>query len=66
MLFTVEVEVARLVAVQQRAGGHHLRVKPRATRDQPMEVAAMPVSPIHHGRNAQSPVTEFLIYKSFF
>ena len=38
MLVVVEIEVARDVAVQQRAGRHHLGVEPGVARDQAVEV----------------------------
>ncbi len=55
MLLGVEVEVAVLVAVQQRAGGHHLGVEPGVARDQPVEIAAVAVGPVEHRRDRQAP-----------
>ncbi len=55
VLLGVEVEMARHVAVQQCAGRHHLGVEPGVAGDEAMEVSAMPIGPIHHGRNRQAP-----------
>ena len=43
-----EAQMAFHVAVQHGAGVDHLGVEQRARRQQPMEVAAMTVGPIHH------------------
>ena len=56
LLDRIEVEMARDVAVQQRAGRHHLGVEARARRQQAMEVPAMPVGPVHHRRDAEAPL----------
>ena len=53
VFFSVEAQVARHVAVNQRAGGHHFGVKQRVLGQQTMKIAAVPVGPIHHGRNRQ-------------
>ena len=42
------------VTMDDRARGHHLGIKPRAARQQAMEDAAMPVSPIHHRGDGES------------
>ena len=54
MLGRIEVEMARHVTVQQRAGGHHLGVEPCAARDEAQEEPAVPVCPVHHRGDAQS------------
>ena len=52
MLFLVEAQVALDVAVDQRAGGDHLRVQPRVAADVAVEHAAVAVGPVHHRGNA--------------
>ena len=54
MLGRIEAEQPRAVAVQHRAGGHHLGVEQRAARQQAMEEPAMPVGPFHHRRDAEA------------
>ena len=54
MLFGVEAQMPRHVAMDQRAGRDHLGVEKRVAGQQPMEVTAMPVGPIHHGCNAHT------------
>ena len=44
------------VAVQDGAGVHHLGVEQRAGCQQPVEVPAVPVGPVHHRRHAQAAV----------
>ena len=56
-----EVQVMRHVAVQQRAGGHHLGVQAGAARHQAVQDAAVPVGPVHHGRDGQAPGVKRLI-----
>jgi len=66
LLDRIEIEMACDVAVQQRAGGHHLGVEARSRRQQTMEVPAVPVGPVHHRRYAQTPVTKSLSLNDFF
>ncbi|MCY1533517.1 hypothetical protein D9M68_688470 [compost metagenome] len=40
---------ARVIAMQQRAGGDHLGIQQRMPRQLTQEEAAVPVSPVHHG-----------------
>jgi hypothetical protein len=47
--------VAPDVAVQERAGGHHLGVQASALGEQAMEEPAMPVGPVHHRRHRETP-----------
>ena len=56
MLGRIEADQPLAVAVQHRAGGHHLGVDQRAARQQAMEEPAVPVGPFHHRRNAESAV----------
>ena len=42
--------------MQQRAGADHFRVQPRMRRQETVKLPAMPVGPLHHGCNAQSPL----------
>ncbi|MCY1236628.1 hypothetical protein D9M72_492930 [compost metagenome] len=44
----IEIQMARDVAMQQRAGGHHLGVQPGVAAELAVEHAAMAVSPVHH------------------
>jgi hypothetical protein len=53
VLGRVEAQEARAVAMDQRAGGDHLGIEPRAPRDLPQEVAVVAVGPVHHRRDAQ-------------
>ncbi len=48
MLAGIEAEQPRAVAMDDGGRGQHLRVEPRAPRQQAMEHAAMPVGPVHH------------------
>jgi hypothetical protein len=61
MLLDAEVEMARLVAMQQRTGRHHLGVKPGAAGQQAMEIAAVPVGPVHHRRDREAPRAELFV-----
>ena len=54
MLGGVEAEQPRAIAMQHGGGGDHLRIEPRAAREQAMEDPAMPVGPLHHRRHAES------------
>jgi len=62
LLDRIEAEMARHIAVQQGAGGHHLGVQAGPRRQQAMEVPAMPVGPIHHRRHAEAPWASCLIH----
>ena len=55
VLGLAKAQVARHVAMQQRAGGHHLGIEQGVARQQTVQVAAMPVSPIHHRRHGHAP-----------
>ena len=48
MFFPAEVQMPGDIAVQQRTGRDHFRIKPGMAADQPVEVAAMPVCPVEH------------------
>ena len=52
----VEAEQPLAIAMEHRVGRHHLGVEQRAPRQQAMEEPAMPVRPIHHGRDTESMV----------
>jgi hypothetical protein len=43
------------IAMQQRTRGHHLGVEQGVAGQQAVEVAAMPITPIHHRGNRNSP-----------
>jgi len=51
----VEVQVAWHVAMQQGAGGHHLGVQAGVSGDEAVQDTAVPVGPVHHGRDGQAP-----------
>ena len=51
VLFGVESQKAIGIAMDDGAGGNHLRVQQGRGCQQPVEVAAMPVGPVHHRRN---------------
>ncbi|MNV58807.1 hypothetical protein D3C71_1511990 [compost metagenome] len=59
VFFFMKAQVARHVAVDQRAGGHHLRVEQCVARHEAMENAAMAISPFHHGCNRQPAAPSF-------
>jgi phage tail tape-measure protein len=56
MLSRIKRQEARTVAVDQGPGGDHFRVQPRATRQQPPEVAAVAVGPVHHWSGTHPPI----------
>jgi hypothetical protein len=45
--------------MQDGASGDHLGVKAGTARQLTMKESAVPVSPVHHGRDAEAPVTFF-------
>ena len=55
MLGRIEADQPRAVAVNHRAGRHHLGVDQRAAREQPMEEPAVPIGPFHHRRYGKEP-----------
>ncbi len=55
VLLCIELQVARHVAVNQRAGGHHFGVQQGVFTQQAVEIAAMPVRPVHHRGDGQLP-----------
>ena len=61
MLLGAERQQPLAVAMQDRLRRHHLGVEPRAPRQQPMEEPAMPIRPIHHGRDAEAVAQLFQI-----
>ena len=60
VLGRVEAEQARAVAMQHGAGRDHLGIEQRPAREQAMEEPAVPVGPLHHGRDAEA---MFLIFQ---
>ena len=54
MLAGIETKQPPAIAMNDGAGRQHLRIKPGMPRHQPMEHAAMPVGPVHHGRDGKS------------
>jgi hypothetical protein len=55
MFFCIETKVPLNAAMPQGPRSHHLGVKQGMLRQQAMEVPAVPVSPVHHGRNGKAP-----------
>ncbi len=53
MLLGIEPEDAFAIAVNHGLGRHHLGVEQRALRDEPHEVAAVAVGPLHHRGDAE-------------
>ena len=51
VLLLVKAQVARHIAMHQRARGHHLGVQQRILAEQAVKVTAMSVGPVHHGRH---------------
>ena len=54
MLTRIESEQPPAVAMEDGARRQHLRIEPRPPRHEAMEDAAMPVGPIHHGRDGKA------------
>jgi hypothetical protein len=54
MFAGVKTKQTRAVAMDHGTRRHHLGIEPRATRQQPVEDAAMPISPVHHRRDGKS------------
>ena len=65
MLARIETEQPLAITVDDRAGGHHLGIEQCAARQQAMEDAAMPVSPVHHRRNGEDRRLEISIFFFF-
>ena len=51
MLFGIKPYEIITVSMDNRIRRHHFRIKQNMRRQPPMKPAAMPVRPIHHGRN---------------
>ena len=54
----VEAKQPFAIAMQDRRGGDHFRIEPRMTRELTVEDTAMPVSPIHHRRDAEAQASD--------
>ena len=57
MLFGVKAQMPLGAAVDDGAGIHHLGVQQHMATQQPVQVAAMAVRPVHHRRNGHTPGT---------
>ena len=57
MLLGIEPKVTLHTTVSDGTGGDHLGVKHGVLRQKAMEKPAMPIGPVHHGRNRQAPRT---------
>jgi len=55
LLLRREAKQAIPVAMQDRAGRHHLGIEQRMTREQAMEDATMAIRPIHHRGDGKAP-----------
>jgi hypothetical protein len=53
MLDLVIAQMARHIAMDQRAGGDHLCIQPGMARDLAVEDAAVAVGPVHHRSNGE-------------
>jgi hypothetical protein len=66
MLLGIEAQMTLNAAMADCTGGDHLGVKHGVLRQKAMEKPAMPIGPVHHGRNRQAPrakvVKECLIH----
>ena len=51
MLLSIEPQMTLNTAVTDGTGGDHLGVKHGVLRQKAMEKPAMPIGPVHHGRN---------------
>ena len=65
VLLVVETQMARHVAMDERAGRHHLGVEQRAAGEQSVEETAVAVRPVHHRGYRDTHVANQLIYKDF-
>src|SRR6185437_12887830 len=59
MLARVEAKQSLAVAMNDGARRQHLRIEPRTPRKQTMEDTAVPVGPIHHGRDREEIILRF-------
>ncbi len=55
VLFGVEAQMALHIAMHQRTRGHHFGVQQGVPAQQPVQVAAMAIGPVHHRRNGHAP-----------
>ena len=58
MLGRMKREQPLPVAMRDRRARHHLSEEQRTPRQLAMEVPAVPVSPVHHGRNGEAPIQD--------
>jgi hypothetical protein len=65
VFFGVKAQVPLHAAVAQGTGGHHLGVEQGVSGQQAVEKPTVAVSPVHHGRNTESPPAKWLICISF-
>ena len=66
VFFGMEAQVALHIAVDQCARGHHLGVEQGVAAQQPVQVAAMAVGPVHHRGNGHFVHANLLIYNDIF
>jgi hypothetical protein len=56
MLRSIEAKQTAPIAVDDGAGGQHLRVEQRMPTNVTVKHPAMPVCPIHHGRDREKKI----------
>jgi hypothetical protein len=56
MFLLIKIKMSLRIAMQQRARRNHLGVQARTRCQQTMKIAAMSISDVDHGGNAQAPV----------
>jgi hypothetical protein len=66
MLLGIETQMPLHTAMAQSTGGHHLGVEQGVAREQAVEKAAMPISPVHHRGHRQAPRVQRSIDKRIF
>jgi hypothetical protein len=55
MLFGIEAQMTLRIAMAQGAGGDHLGVEQGAVAEESVQIAAMAICPVHHGRYGGAP-----------
>jgi hypothetical protein len=61
----IEADQPLAVAVEHRAGRHHLGVEQRPAREQAMEEPAVPVGPFHHRRDGEFSIDTNHLFTDF-
>jgi len=58
MFDRVEIEMMRNVTMHESRRRDHFGVQPGAPRDEPEKIPAVPVGPVHHRRDTETPVVK--------